>query len=76
MLDYHLEPDCFHDDSYVSKEQESLDGIQHYFESIMNQSFGKEKFNCEIFEHCLDEIAYILEIKPLTGQLSIGERNV
>ena len=76
MLDCHLEPDCFYDDSYVSKEQEKLDGIQHYFEAIMNQTFGKEKFNSQIFEHCLDEIAYILEVKPLIGPLAIGEINV
>lgn len=76
MLNCHLEPDYSYDDSFVSKEQKSLDGIQHYFESIMNQAFGKEKFNCEIFEHCLDEIAYILEIKPLSGPLTIGVSNV
>lgn len=76
MLDCHLEPDCFFDDSYISKEQEQLDGIQHYFEAIMKQAFGKEKFNCEIFEHCLDEIANILEIKPLSGPLAIGVVNV
>lgn len=76
MLDYLLDPDDDHDSYDQSREEKSLNDISHFFDSILKQSFGKEKFNCELFEHCLDEIAYILNVKPLTGQLAIGERNV
>lgn len=76
MLDHFLEPDY---ERYPTVQEQDLQNkmykVGEFFTSIMNQSFGKEKFNCELFEHCLDEIAHILEIKPLTGPLGIGEKN-
>ena len=76
MLDCHLEHDYDYSDFHMSDEEEKLLEVADFFEEVLKQCYGKSAFKTDIFEHCLEEIANILNIRFYSNNLQVGSVNV
>ena len=64
MLRYYDTSVCFQCDENENKIKSTKD----YLLGLIKQVYSQDKFDKEIFEHCLEELCFALEIKiPATG---------
>lgn len=66
---YDAQPDYCCDE--CEKKDYKLDNAKDFLTGIMDQLYGKEKFDLALLEFRLDELCHYLDVEPMPGDLQI-----